>query len=133
MMNREIKFRAFDPVKKEMWFNQFCITSSGNVQKSEISREWHSWKNEDFILMQFTGLRDKNGVPIFEGDVLRTSSAAGKDGFMYGIIEFRANQKDGAGFTWRNCDIGSYKAINSDIVGNIYEHPQLLEKVDEND
>lgn len=81
-------------------------------------------EDEDAILMQSTGLHDNNGKEIFEGDIL--------DSEIYpanGAVEYRANLG-----MWVNClkEYSYYEylgnvASNREIIGNIYENPELLE------
>nr|DAG15761.1 MAG TPA: YopX protein [Caudoviricetes sp.] len=87
----------------------------------------------DFILMQSTGLKDKNDKEIYEGDIIKYKKY--NYGFTYtnavgygtvGLI--KNNDKIGlistfAGMSIENIDLSSVK-----VVGNIYENPELFEK-----
>lgn len=86
----------------------------------------------DFILMQTTGLKDKNGNEIFEGDVVKyevgrdtyTEEVAYDKNFAgFGVKDAKANVV----FTFGELaeDIG---IISLEVVGNIYENPELLEE-----
>jgi uncharacterized phage protein (TIGR01671 family) len=135
---REFKFRAWDG--KQMWHNAFCVTGYGKIQRSEISREWHSWKDENWILMQYTGLKDKNGVEVFEGDMLCGEDEY--DGKNFSSCEVFYHDNDGVGdhvgFVmnrvrhYGNRSGGVIPKFlprvvsKMTIIGNIYENPELL-------
>lgn len=81
-------------------------------------------EDEDAILMQSTGLHDKNGKEIFEGDTLASEIYP-----VNGAVEYRAKLG-----MWVNClkEYSYYEylgnvASNREIIGNIYENPELLE------
>ena len=86
--------------------------------------------NEGYFLMQFTGLLDKNGTKIFEGDVLanRLNRMVDKEPFEVLWDEFSG------GYLWRNADGADpfYDTIakNSEVIGNIHDNPELLEVQD---
>ena len=90
---------------------------------------------EDLVLMQSTGLRDKNGKEIFEGDIVRTTRFLGRADEIGGFYEY---EKDYLGVvkvlegSWV-IDTGS-DAVNlwseideNEVLGNIYENRGLLE------
>ena len=75
-------------------------------------------------LMQSTGLKDKNGNEIFEGDILGT-----KDGLLNGVVEYRSNlgMWTNSLISYNNFERLCNVAGNREIIGNIYENPELLE------
>ena len=129
---RQIKFRAWlknfqkmvDVV--EIDFLEGCIVwiYDDYINQEQIKEVD---KFEDIILMQYTGIKDKNGVEIYEGDVIKTD-----DNHKFKVIwdETRFigvdSVRDGNGYI---CYIDShYKDGKSrlEIIGNIYDNPELM-------
>lgn len=79
---------------------------------------------DDIKLMQSTGLKDKNGKEIFEGDILGT-----KDGLLNGIIEYRTDLGMWTNSLLRYNNFERLCSIASDreIIGNIYKNKELLD------
>lgn len=78
---------------------------------------------------QCTGLEDKNGKWIFEGDVLGTDTVSGFVLYENGCFAFRwkNNDKYRADF-YKNCILTNYARINElEVIGNIHDNPELLE------
>jgi len=125
MKNREIKFRAWIPKHKKMETGLFGLRSDGQTSFNSIA-----------ILMQFTGLTDKNGKEIYEGDIVKASWVrASKGGYMQMDDAFVDNeitvtvQYIANGFYYVRQD-GKRASIPSDanieIIGNIHETTELL-------
>lgn len=81
-------------------------------------------ENENATIMQSTGLIDKNGKEIFEGDILGT-----KNGLLNDVVEYRSDLG-----MWTNSLIryNNFERLCSiagdrEIIGNIYENPEILE------
>lgn len=71
-MNKQIKFRAFDDGKMIYEKNIQHLTKEDNMIL-RLAKFWCNVRN-DSIIMQFTGLKDKNGVEIYDGDILTTET-----------------------------------------------------------
>ena len=119
MNQREIKFRAWDKKNKriyEVW--ELTLEEDGSV---DILRMWgmkgrQMFKlGEEIELMQYTGLKDKNGKEIYEGDIVKTNN---KRIFSIEIPDIFYKLADGSWMT--ETDFG--------VIGNIYENPELLER-----
>lgn len=89
-----------------------------------VERDIYTYGFENIKLMQSTGLTDKNGKEIFEGDIIDST-----DGFLTGVIEFKV----GLGmFVSELVEYNSFErlcnvASSRKIIGNIWEHPELAE------
>lgn len=142
-MNREMKFRVWDNITKRMWYPKFALFESGCVYSKKEDYELlddamngSSTLDEDDIVMQYTGLKDKNGKEIYENDILKD---------CYGRImkvifskvkakyQFQLLRVEGENF-WANnfmfSDMEDWfweEDIFVEIIGNIYDNPELLE------
>ncbi|WP_409174386.1 YopX family protein [Brevibacillus fortis] len=123
---REIKFRAWDRKQSKMVDMNHLRHHASGFRLLDEDREYE--------FMQFTGLRDKNGKEIYEGDILRYPDAydSGSDWeetISVGAIEWDTNQ---AQFTVTNRHSVDLECLFEDIdetevIGNVYENPELLE------
>ena len=125
---REIKFRAFDTKHKRMT-DLFGMESADG-----LNGRVHASKG--VVLMQYTGLKDKNGKEIYEGDVLEFKETDGQSP-KWVVIEYDERI---AGF-WANPKFQSKKSSHhkrvdwiewdtskDKVIGNIWENPTLLGK-----
>ncbi|TDM32711.1 hypothetical protein ETI11_01345 [Macrococcoides canis] len=127
------KFRAWDEVIDQMFIpDSIHFDSKGMVDG--IGSKKTVFGIEDFELMQSTGLHDKNGKEIFEGDIVKVSQDDEYFiSFVKNMIEF-----DCPGFDvpfpddWNyECNVLSHvmnTEQNIEIIGNIHEHSELLEE-----
>jgi hypothetical protein len=114
-----LKFRAWDRETKTM--NGMAEIYRNRNQEIELHP-----RDENIILMQSTGLKDKNGQEIFEGDI-----TASENHPIKGVVEFRTDLG-----MWVNClkgyDYYEYLgnvASGIEIISNIHENPELLEVI----
>jgi uncharacterized phage protein (TIGR01671 family) len=113
---REIKFRAWDK-DSCVWQRMFNITSDGRFTIGNGA----DYSNK-IILMQYTGLKDKNGKEIYEGDILKT-----RGGIIEKVEWSKSQSGDGFGVEavgW--IDYANTYGESVEVVGNIYENPELL-------
>ncbi|ETI96468.1 MAG: TIGR01671 family protein [Streptococcus sp. DORA_10] len=117
-MINEILMISF--VRKEI-IGKFSDGSTSVPLKFEDERN-----GEDVILMQSTGLVDKNGKEIFEGDILGT-----KDGLLDGVIEYRSDlgMWTNSLIRYNNFERLCNVATSREIIGNVYENRELLEVI----
>ena len=140
-MTRPIEFRAWEEKTKTMcdWncmrqtaFNSINVLAaaerfeeSGRDHKYLHFSSWfyNVFNNPDIVLEQFTGLLDKNGVKVFEGDIIKSEFFDG-----YGVVIFNENNtsfcveiNDGIRFYSLCCSLAK-----GCVAGNIHQNPELL-------
>jgi uncharacterized phage protein (TIGR01671 family) len=118
-MNREIKFRAWSKVEQKMYSCFGFMSGQVLIIKDDKAV---GQKDEYFELMQFTGILDRSGKEIYEGDIVRVNGGEPGLEFTSQVVfeqaAFRIKAVYDQGFPHRE-DI--------EVIGNLHENPELIE------
>jgi len=126
---REIIFRAWDIEKKKMYgldTNQFGFQfKKEGWSYHDYGAECTYTTSRTGVLMWFTGLKDKNGVPIFEGDIVKSRHGVANVVFHNAsfIFKWDFDKLNQLMHVWKEDG-----KVQVEIIGNIYEHSELLQK-----
>lgn len=126
-MEREIKFRAWDNEHKE-WIHtfRFGLNLEGSLTDNNLDKIPHLYwtgKGSRFTLNQYTGLKDKNGEEIYEGDIIhhgQEETEGEKNEVIFQNGEF--------GMKWQSQSLWHILCDSHfcEVIGNIYENAGLL-------
>lgn len=118
---RDIKFRGLSAITHQFKYGYFWETSSGvKYITNDISFRGDIWDLFEILpesLGQFTGLLDKNGKEIYEGDLIQNDPI--KEQGKPWVVEFTTGFFGAKGMALR-------AMIGIEVIGNIYENPELI-------
>jgi uncharacterized phage protein (TIGR01671 family) len=116
---REIKFRGWDGI--QMVSNPINVTYDSGVNDIFYFAETGQYK---MIFMQYTGLMDKHGKDIYEGDIVKTES---NKPMVISWSDIHASFViDRVGWAFRHYFGEAFDSTDCEVIGNIYENPDLL-------
>jgi uncharacterized phage protein (TIGR01671 family) len=122
-MNRQLKFRVWDKLAERMIYPH-----NDNQQHFiiDLNGRFHNLQNgsggDDYVVQQYTSLKDKNDVPIYEGDLIRGMFDFGPAGFSELMLPVCWHNIDG--YQWNYWNLSTIE-----VVGNAFEHKELLNKL----
>jgi len=122
-VNRQLKFRVWDKLAERMIYPH-----NDNQQHFiiDLNGRFHNLQNgsggDDYVVQQYTSLKDKNDVPIYEGDLIRGMFDFGPAGFSELMLPVCWHNIDG--YQWNYWNLSTIE-----VVGNAFEHKELLNKL----
>ena len=126
-MNRELKFKVWDNVLSYYSSEYFIYCSNGSI--TCVGNGIVDPNRKRFIPQQYTGCKDKNGTPIYEGDILAADHDGGEGEANIGVVYFAAGTYmiDGDGPFYDHVFSHSPDILdNHTVIGNKFENSELL-------
>ena len=135
-MSRQLKFRVWSKVRNDWVHNMMLLACIDGLpfahfvetdsDKKFVKHHIYNASNLDVVIQQYTGLKDKNGTDIYEGDIVKATSDQFVNENFIGKVIF----DEGCFLTWINKnDIrGIWGEDDIEVIGNIFENKDLLEE-----
>lgn len=133
---RESKFKTWDKTHKKFWDADLYLDCEGSVYEMDGDEEsmWLS-PTDNFIIVWYTGLKDKNGKEIWEGDVVEKWCHCGqldrRDPLYNRGIGYYKSLTTAVKWSEQGLNYNIYPHYNDsywEVIGNIHDNPELLEK-----
>lgn len=118
---REFKFRAWFPLTNFMDYSPILIYVNNHLEPRILQDGYFKPIAIPYVVMQYTGLKDKNGKEIYEGDIINHIHGT-KERVFYDRGKFNVTSRVDSILLY-------YVLDNLEIIGNIYENPELFEGV----
>lgn len=136
---REIKFRGkvkFNGNHKysgDWIYGYYRNNENGNALITETLDEMENYifdetEVDENTVGQYTGLKDKNGTEIYEGDILKIRTVTIKQ--VVGYVEYGSNYCEYRVFTKNNGYVNLWKQLDIEVIGNVWDNPELLKAGD---
>lgn len=129
-MSREIKFRVWD-TSSNKWASGLKMTLDGRLKDIDFDDEGRyefELRLEQYTIEQYTGLKDKNGKEIYEGDIIKARDWDGSWGKYR--IKWKQSHCAFEAFEYRKSKAWNWTLkgfVDIEVIGNIHENPELSE------
>ena len=134
-MAREIKFRVWSESDKEYRTGRRLVELLVKLSTSVtgIPATVYNDEGDEFIIEQYTGLKDKNDVEIYEGDIITAGYSMGHLDGEPAVVRWDEGMAKWEVYIPKEKETASLgMCFGIEVVGNIHENPELLEKKDDN-
>jgi uncharacterized phage protein (TIGR01671 family) len=136
-MNRQIKFRVWDKITNQYlqelgiyyWHIPYSLDSEKITGEANLVGLSELLRHDNFVAQQYTGLKDKNGKCVYEGDIVKFSRLFEKERQIKELKSFVRFHNGQFGFDligFNDMFFTLSDECGIEVIGNIFEHPELL-------